>query len=163
MTIQKEGAEHSTFVIDTNKIVCPYCNGTQMMVSNLMDDPNDIIEDTVFAARLISITGGSFQGLVALCKQCGHTHVPLWYFYDITASTGTSQVMTNLDASGANGLAGAFLIALVGTDIRKYVLIASNTLAAPTTITLAFALNNDADGICMITNVEPIGLTRIVA
>jgi len=121
MVIQKEGAEHSTFVIDTNKIVCPYCNGTQMMLSNLMDDPNDITEDTVFAALLITITGGSIQGLVALCKHCGHTHVPYWYLFDVGASDGTAITMTNLDqATTANLLAGAYMVYL-GTDANdKY-------------------------------------------
>lgn len=161
--VNREGAEHSTFVIDSQKIVCPFCNGTQMFLSNLMDDPNDITEDTVFSAIGITAAGSPIMGLVALCKQCGHTHVPLWYFYDVSATTTTALIMTNLDASVANGLAGAFAICLVGTDQYKYVIIASNTAATPTTLTVAFALNNDADGLFMITNVEPIGLTRIVA
>jgi len=160
MAINKEGAEHSTFVIDSQKVVCPYCNGTQMMLSNLMDDPNDITQDTVFAALLISITGGSIQGLVALCKHCGHTHVPLWYLFDVSASTGASQVMTNLDqATTANLLAGKYMIPCVGTDVGKYFIVASNTAAAPTTITLTVAANNDCDGIWMLTNILPLGLT----
>lgn len=165
MSINKEGAEHSTFVIDANKIACPYCNGTQMMLSNLMDDPNDITEDTVFAALGLTITGGSFQGLVALCKQCGHTHVPLWYFFDTVTFTGaeTTPALTNLDATVANGLADLFFITLVGTNAGKYVEIASNTVATPTVPTLKFAMPDDSDGLCMITNIEPVGLTKVVA
>ena len=42
MTLE-EGAEHSTFVIDADKFVCPYCNGTTHQTSKLGDEPEDII------------------------------------------------------------------------------------------------------------------------
>ena len=157
-----EGGE-SIHVLDTNKLTCPNCNGVEIMLSDLMDDGNDITDDERFADLKITIGGGSIQGFVGLCAQCGHEWVPIWYLFDVSATTTVSLVMTNLDASVANGLAGAFAIALCGTDIRKYVIIASNTLNPPTTITVAFAFNSDCDGLFMITNVEPIGLTRIVA
>ncbi len=162
MSINKEGAEHSTFVIDANKIACPYCNGTQMMLSNLMDDPNDITEDTVFAALDITYTDGvSCQGLVALCKQCGHTHVPLWYVFDIgTTGVGQETTMTNLDAGTADTLAGFYGLCLVGTSIEKYYIIASHTAATPTVITwTAPKPNADADGYWVITNILPVGFT----
>ena len=162
MAINKEGAEHSTFVIDTNKIVCPYCNGTQMFLSNLMDDPNDITEDTVFADLLITAAGSPIMGTVALCKQCGHTHVPLWYLFDVGASDGTKIVMTNLDqATTADLLTGKYLIYL-GTDANnkfEYFIVNTNTAAAPTHITPTVAPHADSDGVYMITNILPFGLT----
>ena len=162
MVIQKEGAEHSTFVIDTNKITCPYCNGTQMMLSNLMDDPNDITEDTDFAALLITAAGSPIMGLVALCKQCGHTHVPLWYLFDVGTSNGTTLTMANLDqATTANLLAGCYMVYL-GADVNdqlQYFVIGTNTAAAPTVITTVVAPHLDSDGIYMITNILPFGLT----
>ncbi len=164
MAINKEGPEHSTFVIDTNKIACPYCGGVKMMLSNLMDDPNDITEDSRFAAHYITYTGDSCQGLVGLCVQCGHTSVPIWYIHDVTTADGSKGLtMTNIDASSADGLAGCWALILVGTDIGKYVAIASNTAVAGTVITTAFNVNNDADGILMITNIEPVGLTKITS
>lgn len=161
--MNKEGIQ-SSHVKDSTKLSCPYCGGVEIMLSSLMDDPNDITMDTVFAALGLTITGGHFHGLVGLCSQCGHEWVPLWYFFDIAVFAGTTALtVTNLDATVANGLADLYLIVLVGTDIQKYVEIASNTVATPTVPTLKFAVNNNADGIIMITNVEPIGLTKIVA
>jgi len=129
-----------------------------------MDDPNDITGDTAFAAlKLTNGDGTGIQGLVGLCAQCGHEWVPLWYTFDTCTFTGaeTTPALTNLDAAVANGLDGCYFIALVGTNANKYVEIASNTLAAPTVITLAAAMPDDTDGLCMITNVEPIGLTEV--
>jgi len=161
--MNKEGIQ-SSHVSDATKLSCPYCGGVEIMLSNLMDDPNDIIMDTVFAALGLTITGGSFQGFVGLCSQCGHEWVPLWYFFDTATFAGTTALtLTNLDATVANGLADLYLVVLVGTDIGKYVEIASNTIADPTVPTLKFAVNTDGDGICMITNIEPVGLTKIVA
>jgi len=161
--MNKEGIQ-SSHVKDSTKLSCPYCGGVEIMLSSLMDDPNDITQDTIFAALGLTITGGSFQGFVGLCSQCGHEWVPLWWCFDTATFAGTTALtLTNLDASVANGLADLYLIVLVGTDIGKYVEIASNTIATPTVPTLKFAVNNDGDGICMITNIEPVGLTKIVA
>ena len=158
-----EGAE-SAHVIDAAKLTCPYCGGPEVMLTSLMDDPNDITGDTAFAAlKLTNGDGTGIQGLVGLCAQCGHEWVPLWYTFDTCTFTGeeTTPALTNLDAAVANGLDGCYFIALVGTNANKYVEIASNTLAAPTVITLAAAMPDDTDGLCMITNVEPIGLTEV--
>lgn len=147
-------------VKDTTKIVCDYCGGTQFHISNLMDDPNDIADDTTFAALLLTIGGGSFQGLVASCKHCGHEKIPLWYCIDVAASNGTTLTMTNLDqATTANLMAGLYLIPCVGTDVGKYFIVSTNTAAAPTVITPTVAPNADCDGIWIITNILPLGLT----
>ena len=163
MTSNVEGIT-SKHVPDSTKIVCPRCNSSLVYLSSTMDDPNDIARDLVFAALGLTITGGSFQGFVALCHTCGNEFVPLWYFFDVATFDGATEcAMSDLDASVANGLAALFVCVLVGTDIGKYVAIASNTLAGPTTITLAFNVDTDGDGIVMITNIEPVGLTKIVA
>ena len=159
MAINREGIE-SDHVLDAAKIVCPYCGGVKMMLTTLMDDPNDITEDTDFAALLITIGGGSIQGLVALCVQCGHEHVPYWRLQDTGANTGAATTMTNLDqATTANLLVGLYMIPMVGSDIGKYFIIASNTAAAPTIITTTVAPNDDSDGLWILTNILPLGLT----
>ena len=162
MTRNVEGPA-SLHVPDSTKIVCPRCNSSLFQLSKTLDDPNDITNDLVFTALLLSITGGSFQGQVALCT-CGNEFIPLWYCFDVAAADGTTTpALTNLDAAVANGLAGFWWVILQGADIGKYVRIASNTLAAPTVVTLDFLTNADGDGYVMITNIEPIGLTKIVA
>lgn len=146
------------FVADSTKIQCPYCNGVYFQLSSTMDDPADL-EDTIFDALLISCTGGSFQGLVAAC-HCGRHFAPLWYCFDVAASNGTTLTMTNLDqATTANLMAGLYLIPMVGTDVGKYFVVDTNTVATPTVITPTVAPNADGDGIWMITNILPLGLT----
>ena len=165
MTINAEGAE-SAHVLDAAKLKCPYCGGVEIMLTSLMDDPNDITGDTVFAALKISIATASFQGLVGLCAQCGHEWVPLWYCFDVGASDGTTITMTNLDSNRAsnataNLLAGLYMVYL-GTDANdqfQYFVINTNTAASPAVITPLVAPHGDSDGIYMITNILPFGLT----
>lgn len=125
-----------------------------------MDDPNDIDRDLDFAALLLTITGGSIQGLVAMCLHCGNEFVPFWRLQDVGASDGTAVTMTNLDqATTADLMAGLYMIPMVGTDVGKYFIAATNTAAAPTVITPTVAPNADCDGIWIITNILPLGLT----
>ena len=151
----------SALVKDATKIACSYCGGTSFMLSSTMDDPNDVAGDTDFAALLITFASGtSCQGLVALCSECGHEQVPLWYMIDVGANTGAATTMTNLvQATTANLLAGLYLIPCVGTDIGKYFTITSNTAADPTVITTSVAPNDDSDGVYIITNILPLGFT----
>lgn len=151
----------STHVPDSTKILCPRCNSSLLYLSSTLDDPNDITKDLIFAALLLSITDGSIQGLVALCHNCGNEFVPLWYLLDTgTAAVGGAVTMTNLDqATTADLMAGLYAIPMVGTDVGKYFIIASNTAVAPTVITMTVAPNADSDGIWMITNILPLGLT----
>lgn len=150
----------STHVPDSTKILCPRCNSSLLYLSSTLDDPNDITKDLIFAALLLSITGGSIQGLVALCHNCGNEFVPLWYLFDVGASAGGAVTMTNLDqATTADLMVGLYMIPLVGTDVGKYFIVATNTAAAPTVITPTVAPNIDCDGIWMITNILPLGLT----
>jgi len=164
MTKYVEGIT-SPQVPDSTKIVCPRCNSTLFYVSSTLDDPNDIDKDREFADADISKGAGTdIIGQVALCHNCGNEFVPLWYVFDVGTFNGTTGLTgTDLDSGVINNLAGFFVCILVGTDIGKYVEIASNSVADPTAIVLAFNVNNDADGIFMVTNIEPIGLTKIVA
>jgi len=150
-------------VPDSTKICCPRCNSTLLYLSSVLDNPNDITRDLLFAALDLTKGAGTDPiGLVALCHNCGNEFVPLWYIFDVATFDGATEcVMTDLDVGVANNLAGLFVCVLVGTDRGKYVAVASNTAADPTTITTAFNVNNDGDGLVMVTNIEPIGLTKI--
>ena len=155
----------SVHVLNPTKILCPRCNSAFWQISSVMDDPADITQDLDFAAADISKGAGTDPiGLVAVCLTCGNEFVPLIYIFDVGTFNGTTGLTgTDLDSGVINNLAGWFVCILVGTDIGKYVEVASNSVADPSAIVLAFNVNNDADGIFMITNVEPIGLTKIVA
>jgi hypothetical protein len=131
-----------------------------MYISKTIDDPNDITQDTAFAALKLTIAGGVFFGIVTMCAQCGHEQVPFWYCCDVAASNAGTLTMTNLDqATTANLMAGLYCYPLAGTDIGKYFVIATNTAAAPTVITPTVAPNADCDGYWVITNLLPVGLT----
>jgi len=160
--VNVQGIE-SDHVTDATKIVCSYCGSPELMLSSTMDDPNDITEDTDFAALLITFASGkSCQGLVGLCPNCGHEQVPFWYLLDVGTSNGTTITMTNLDqATTANLLADYYMIYLGAdaTDKGKYFTIASNTAAAPTVITPDGTVNANSDGWFLITNILPLGLT----
>lgn len=152
----------TTYVTDAMKFQCTNCNGSKFYISTTIDDPNDITQDTVFAAYDITISGGSFQGLVCACAQCGHEQVPFWYILDIGACTGAAITMTNLDAGTANTLADLYMIPCCGTDgtAKKYHVIASHTAATPTVITVDTSSGDDSeDGYWMITNLLPVGKT----
>ena len=151
---------------DTSKKACDYCGGTSFHINDTVcDDPADVAGATVFAAADITKGAGTDPlAQVLSCAQCGHEQIGIVNIFDVAAFDGaTACVMTDLDIGVANNLATWFVCVLVGTDIGKYVAIASNTAADPTTITLAFNVNTDGDGIVMVTNLEPVGLTKIVA
>ncbi len=156
MTINSEGSK-GAIVTDSVKYKCEYCGGVSFMISTTLDDINDVAGDN--ADLGLTITGGSIQSLPLRCNQCGHEQTIILSIFDVSASTGTSQVMSNLDSSVLNSLAGLYMIPMVGTDVGKYFIIASNTLNPPTTIILTVAANDDADGIWMITELLPVGLT----
>ncbi len=155
----------SALVTDAMKVQCSRCNGVKFSISTTMDDPADVAGATDIAALDITKGAGTDPiGLVTLCVQCGAEQVPLVYIFDVGTFNGTTGLTgTDLDAGVINNLAGWFVCILVGTDIGKYVAVASNSVADPSAIVLAFNVNTNADGIFMITNIEPIGLTKIVA
>lgn len=147
-------------VIDSGKFQCTHCNGSKFYISKTIDDPNDITQDTVFAALKLTAAGTPFLGLVVMCAQCGVEQVPWWMVVDTGASNAGTVTMTHLDqATIANLMAGLYMYPTVGTDIGKYFVVSTNTAAAPTVITPTVAPNNDCDGKWVITNLLPVGLT----
>lgn len=150
----------STLVIDSAKFQCSNCNGSKMYISKTIDDPNDVAQDTDFAALLLTAAGTPFFGLVCMCAQCGHEQVPFWYICDVGATTTGVVTMTHLDqATTANLMVGLYMYPLAGSDIGKYFIVATNTKATPTLITPTVAPNDDSDGYWVITNLLPVGLT----
>ena len=160
MTIGAEGPE-STLVQDSAKVRCDYCGGVEFMISTTLDNFNDVSQATTEAALLITNAGGKdIQAEVTLCSQCGHEQVSWWVIFDVGANTGAATTMTDLvQATTANLLAGMYMIPMVGTDVEKYFIVASNTAADPTVITTTVAPNDDSDGLWMITNRLPVGYT----
>ncbi len=151
----------SKLVKDTTKVGCWYCGSTSFMPSSLLDDGNDT-PDTNFAALSITITGGSIQGLIGICDNCGQENVIDWHINDIaTGAVAAAVTMTNLDASVANGLAGFYAVYhdAAGTDTGLYYTIASNTAAPPTVITMTIATNSNEAGMWTIQKYLPLGLT----
>jgi len=147
-------------VIDSAKFQCSHCNGSKFYISKTIDDPNDITQDTDFAALLLTAAGTPFFGLVCMCAQCGVEQVPFWYLCDVGTVGTTAITMTHLDQSTtADLMAGLYMYPLVGTDIGKYFVIATNTAAAPTVITPTTNPADDGDGYWVITNLLPVGLT----
>ena len=147
---------------DANKYQCTNCNGSKFYVSKLIDDPNDVAQDTVFAALDLTCAGAHFQGVVGMCVQCGHEQVLYWWLEDTGATTGAVVTMTNLDAGTANTLADYYALPLCGTNYAStiYSVIASHTAAAGTAITMDVASSDDSeDGIWIITNRLPTGWT----
>jgi len=129
----------------------------------LGDEPEDIADDSAWWATIAVENATKRTCSVGLC-HCGREQILQVFLFDTAAADGTTTpALTNLDATTANGLAGWWWVVLQGTDEGSYVRIASNTVATPTVCTLAFATDADGDGNVLITNVEPIGLTRIVA
>jgi len=163
VALDAEGAEKKTYCTDALKIKCEYCGGTTIQFCKYGDDPDDLPKHTAWTAMGLT-NEKAITCSVGLC-QCGHITPLEIRIWDLVAFTGAEVTpdMTDLDASTADGLAGWWLCLLVGTNIYKYVRIASNTAATPTVLTIDFAMPDDSDGICFITNVEPTGWTRVSA
>lgn len=170
MTRHVEGIT-SLQVPDSTKIVCPRCNSSLWYISSVLDDPIDLVkQDPVFAALMIVAAGAHFCGLVALCHNCGQEFSPIWYIFDVGASDGAAITMTHLDTNrnpgtGANATAdlleGLFMI-FCGDDVNdtgEYFTIITNTAASPAVITPTVAPNAGSDGLYMITNLLPVGMT----
>jgi hypothetical protein len=151
----------SVLVTDSVKYMCQNCNGVKFSISTTIDDPADAAnEETFDALSLTYASGTSAQGVIALCLQCGAEQVPYWQIFDAGDNTDAATTMTNLvQVTTPNLLAGLYMFPLVGTDIGKYFVIASNTAADPTVITTTVSPNNDSDGIWVIQNWIPVGFT----
>lgn len=155
-----EGAV-SPLVIDSEKYQCSHCNGVEFMISKTLDNFNDVKLATREAALLLTNAGGKdIQSLVGLCAQCGHEQVLWWIINDVGTTNAGAVTMTDLvQATTADLMVGLYMIPMVGSDVEKYFIIATNTAADPTVITPTVAPNNDSDGLWMITNRLPVGYT----
>lgn len=164
MAILPEGAE-SVHVTDSAKYQCPYCDGVQFMISTTLDEADDITEDTVHADLLLTNAGNyDTLGLVVLCTQCGRESVPWWIMLDICTGVATKAVtMTNMvQATTADLAEGLYAIPLDndGTDVGLYYIVATNTAADPTVLTMTIASADDSEkGFWLITNLAPTGWT----
>ena len=154
----------SPLVTDAKKILCPVCNGSFHQSSLLGDEPEDIENAATWWATIAVENATKRTANIALC-HCGREMIVDVLMFDTYTFTGAEKtpVGTNLDATTADGLAGWWFVVLLGTDAGKYVAISSNTVATPRALTLAYNVADDADGLCMIKFVEPVGLTKIVA
>lgn len=151
----------SPLVADSTKYQCSNCNGSKFYISTTLDDFNDVAQATTEAALLLTNAGGKgIQAEVLLCVQCGHQQVSWWVIFDVGTTNAGAVTMTDLvQATTANLMAGLYMIPMVGTDVEKYFIVATNTAADPTVITPTVAPNNDSDGLWMITNRLPVGYT----
>ena len=151
----------SALVPDSTKYQCSNCNGVKFSVSTTLDNFNDVAGATTETDLLLTNVGGKdIQAEVALCLQCGNEQVLWWVIFDVGANTGAATTMTDLvQATTANLMAGLYMVPMVGSDVEKYFIIASNTAADPTVITTTIAPNDDSDGLWMITNRLPVGYT----
>lgn len=153
----------STEVTDVLKEVCPRCGGTEYYLRTSFMDANAATEGCVdFKALLLTASGSDFLCQIALCESCGYTWVPFWMITDVGTSDGAAITMANLDqATTANLMAGLYMI-YVGSDAndtQEYFTISTNTAAAPTVITPSVAPHADSDGVYIITNKLPTGMT----
>ena len=153
----------SSKVTDSAKFKCHVCNSSRIQMTMLGDEPEDITDDATWWATLGLVNATKRTCSVGLC-HCGREQILEVKLFDTANADGTTTpALTDLDATIANGLAGWWWVVLQATDIGKYVRIASNTVATPTVCTLDFLTNADGNGWVLITNVEPVGLTKIVA
>lgn len=144
-------------ITDTNKRICERCGGTAFCILSSHADPNSNLDTTsasTFADYAITATGNHINGTVYGCLQCGQEQADFW-ITDTGAATGTAITLTDVDASGADGLEGCYLICHDGTDAKKYYTISSNTAASPTVCTVSVSTNDDEDGTYVLTNVKP--------
>ena len=161
MTINAEGAE-SAIITDSVKKRCNYCGGTQFFVGTTMDNFNDITGSDEASLGITNVGSEDIQAEPLLCKQCGHQNVGFWMILDIaTGAAGAAVTFTNLVSTVANNLAGFYAIYLdaAGTDTGKYYIVASNTAADPSVVTMTVATNNNELGYWLITNRLPVGFT----
>jgi len=153
----------SAKVTDSAKFKCHVCNSSRIQLTMLGDEPEDIADDADWWATIAVENATKRSCSVGLC-HCGREQILQVFLWDTANADGsTTPALTNLDATTANGLAGWWWCVLQGTDIGKYVRIASNTVATPTVCTLDYLTNADGNGWVLITNVEPVGMTKIVA
>ena len=149
------GGPAHPLVTDLLKHVCEFCNGTLFqIVAPEADENTDLPADTKawkWENSTPTLPYGNMQTLKLLCT-CGRVSGLLLFCFDVCSACTTPAVTaTHIDCTaavpgpggGADNLKGLYLTPLDGTDKGKSFLIASNTEAIPTIITLSSAINND--------------------
>jgi len=166
MTKNIEGIAHR-LLKDTEKHVCEFCNSSLFYIADTDADENtDLPKDTKawkWENSAPTLPYANIQTLKLLCVTCGKISGKLLFVFDLCSVCATPVVTATHIAcksvatggGGANNLKGLYLtpIGTGATDKGKSFLIASNTEADPTVITLDSAINNDLlDDIFMISS-----------
>lgn len=143
----EEGALHR-LLTDANKFTCERCNGTQFYVGGPATDENtDLAANTkayLWENSTPTLPYGNMNTVLMLCAQCGFMQGKLAFAFDVCSAMATPAVTTtHIAAVAANGLAGLYLTPLGGTSKGVSFVIASNTAADPTVITVTGAINDD--------------------
>lgn len=148
-----EGPAHR-LLPDNKKHVCEFCNGSLFYIADTDSDENtDLRKDTKawkWEDSAPTLPYGNMCTLNILCT-CGRVSGKLLFCFDLASIVATPVVTAThiatktviLGGGGADNLKGLYLTPLGGTDAGKSFLIASNTVADPTVITLDSAINND--------------------
>ena len=150
---------------DANKYQCEHCNGSKFYIGvPACDESTDFRAETkAWKWENSTPTGiyGNMQTIPILCAQCGFVSGLLWWCLDIvSAMTTPACTMTSIacvavasGGGGANNLKGLYLTPLAGSSAGTSFIIASNTEADPTVITVTGAINDDTqDDIVMISS-----------
>ena len=153
----QEGAIHS-LLADSNKIRCERCYGTQFYVGGPATDENtDLPAQTdayAWENSAPTLPHGNMNTVVMMCSQCGFLMGKLAFCFDVCSAMTTPAVTaTHIAGVAANGLAGLYVTPLGGTSAGVSFVIASNTAADPTVITVTGAINdNTATEIILISS-----------
>jgi len=145
-----EGPVHK-LLTDAMKHVCEFCNGSWFQIVNTDADENtDLPTDTkayLWENSAPTLPYGNMQTLKLLC-QCGKISGKLLFVFDVVSAMATPVVTaTHLACvTTVNNLAGLYLTPLGGTSAGISFVIASNTVADPTVITVTGAVNDDING-----------------
>lgn len=162
-----EGPAHS-LLTDAMKHVCEFCNSSLFYIADTDSDENtDLSYDTKawkWENSAPTLPHGNMCTLKIMCASCGKVSGKLLFCFDVCSICATPAVTATHIAcvaagippaggGGANNLAGLYLTPLGGGDAGKSFLIASNTEADPTVITVSSAINNNtATEIIMISS-----------
>jgi len=149
------GQSHPPLVTDLLKHVCEFCNGTLFqIVAPEADENTDLPVDTKawkWENSDPTLPYANMQTLKLLCT-CGKVSGLLLFVFDVTSVMATPVVTATHIActaavpgpgGGANNLAGLYLTPLAGASAGISFIIASNTEADPTVITVTGAINDD--------------------
>ena len=157
MTKHIEGPAHS-LLTDAKKHVCEFCNGSLFYIADTDADENtDLPADTKawsWDNSTPTLPYANIQTLVLLCGTCGKISGKLLFVFDVIGGMATPVITATHIAcrtviaggGGADNLKGLYLTPLGGTSKGISFIIASNTEADPTVITVTGAINDDVNG-----------------